>query len=86
MISRHRPATPIFAVTSSGRTHSQLALVWGVQSAVVQRAAMTDAMIATSLNAAFNRRVVKQGDLVVITAGVPTGTPGRTNMIQVHVV
>ena len=86
MISRHRPATPIFAVTSSEQTQRRLALVWGVQSALVDETASTDAMIAASLAAAVEQGAADVGDLVVITAGVPAAISGRTNMIQVRVI
>ncbi len=86
MIARHRPETPIFAATSQERIRRRLALVWGVQSALVEETASTDAMIAASLAAALEQGVVERGDLAVITAGVPTGIAGRTNMIQVRIV
>lgn len=86
MISRHRPATPILAVTSSEKTQRQLALVWGIQSALVDETGSTDAMIAASLAAAVEQGVADAGDLAVITAGVPAAISGRTNMIQVRVV
>lgn len=85
-ISRHRPATPILAVTSSEKTRRRLALVWGVQSALVDETASTDAMITASLAAAVEQGVAASGDLVVITAGVPAAISGRTNMIQVRFV
>ncbi len=86
MISRHRPLTPIFAVTSSEQTQRQLALIWGVESTRVPPATTMDEMIEASLNAALRQGSVQPGDLCVITAGVPVGTAGRTNMIQVRVV
>ena len=86
MISRHRPATPIFAVTTSEKTQRRLALVWGIESALVDETESTDAMIAASLAAAVGRGVAAAGDLAVITAGVPSGIPGTTNMIQVRVI
>jgi pyruvate kinase len=85
-ISRHRPATPILAVTSSEKTQRRLALVWGIQSALVPETASTDAMIAASLAAVVEQGVAVSGDLVVITAGVPFAISGRTNMVQVRVV
>lgn len=84
MISRHRPRTPIFAVTSSEETQRHLALVWGVESTVVPKAANTEMMVATSLAALLEHGVAKKGDLVVLTAGVPAGVAGRTNMVQVR--
>ena len=86
MISRHRPLTPIFAVTSNESTQRRLALVWGVNASLVSNAVTMEQVIAESITAALNQGVVKEGDLVVITAGVPAGIAGRTNMIQVRVV
>ncbi|MGE5263630.1 MAG: pyruvate kinase [Acidobacteriota bacterium] len=84
MISRHRPRTPIFAVTSSEETQRRLALVWGVESTVVPKAANTEIMVAQSLAALSEQGVARDGDLVVLTAGVPAGVAGRTNMVQVR--
>jgi pyruvate kinase len=86
MISRHRPLTPILAVTSSEQVQRRLALVWGVRSVLASRATTMDQVIEASLNAALGEGIVQKGDLVVVTAGVPVGIPGRTNMIQVRVV
>jgi pyruvate kinase len=86
MISRHRPLTPIFAVTTSEQTQRQLALVWGAQATRVPRAATMDQVIETCFQAALAQNIVQKGDVVVVTAGVPVGAPGRTNMLQVRVV
>ncbi len=86
MISRHRPLIPIFAVTANARTQRQLALVWGVRAARVNRAATLDEIIAEGLQRALEAGLVQPGDLAVVTAGVPVGVPGRTNMVQVRVV
>ncbi len=86
MIARHRPRTPIFAVTMTEETNRRLALVWGVESVVVDAEPTTEAMVGASLKSAKRHGVVKEGDLVVITAGVPVGLSGRTNMVQVRVV
>jgi pyruvate kinase len=86
MISRHRPHTPIFAVTTSAETQRRLALVWGVECVVVRPLDGMEGMVAQSLAAAQEHGVVQEGDVVVVTAGVPVGIPGRTNMIQVHII
>ncbi len=86
MISRHRPQTPIFAVTWNQETERRLALVWGVQSATIPEAPDIEAMIASGIEAALEKGVVQKGDGVVITAGAPVGIAGRTNMIQVRTV
>ena len=83
-IACHRPATPIIAPTPSPRTCRQLALVWGVEPLLVDQFANTDTMICTAVDAARKRGLVQDGDLVIITTGVPVGGAGLTNMIKVH--
>jgi pyruvate kinase len=86
MVAKHRPATPILAVTPSLETQRRLALVWGVYSLLVSEFAHTDQMIETAVQAALTEGLIEKGDIVVITAGVPLGGSGRTNMLKVHVV
>lgn len=86
MIARHRPQTPIFAVTWNAETQRRLALVWGAQSEIIPPATSIETMIGASIEAARARGIVRNGDCVVITAGVPVGAPGRTNMVQVRMV
>ena len=84
MVARHRPKTPIFAVSSNPETCQRLALVWGVEAHAVPVFQDTDDLIESSLRAAQEKGMVAEGDTVVIAAGVPHGKPGRTNMIKVH--
>lgn len=86
MIARHRPLTRILAVTANEKTQRQLALVWGIHSALIARAETLDDVIASGIAAAQREGWVQTGDRVVITGGVPAGFAGRTNMIQVRVV
>ncbi len=86
MVAKHRPTTPIIAITSELVTCQRLALVWGVQPFLVDRFTDTDQMIVTAVQAALEEGLVGRGDTVVITAGVPLGGPGRTNMLKVHIV
>ena len=85
MVSKFRPKTPIIAATDSERTRRQLALSWGVYSVQADQAKNTDDVIEYSINAAKEADYVKQGELVVVTAGVPVGESGTTNLIKVHV-
>ena len=85
MVSKFRPKTPIIAATDSERTRRQLALSWGVYSVQADQAKNTDDVIEYSINAAKESDYVKQGELVVVTAGVPVGESGTTNLIKVHV-
>ncbi len=84
MVAKHRPQTPIIAVTARDDTLRRLALVWGVSPLRVEVFLGTDELISTSVEAAQKLGMVEQGDIVVITAGVPLGEAGRTNMIKVH--
>lgn len=86
MVAKHRPAIPIIAPTPVPETQRRLSLVWGVHPLLVQEFTNTDEMIATTVQAALDEGLVERGDLVVITAGVPRGGPGKTNMIKVHLV
>ena len=86
MIARHRPHTPIVATTPRQDTLRRLALVWGVQPMLAEPFANTDEMIKATVRVAVAKRLVEPGDLVVITAGIPFGGKGRTNMLKVHVV
>jgi len=83
-VAMHRPLTPIIAPSPSETTCRQLALVWGVHPLLVEQFADTDAMISTAVGAALARHLVEEGDLVIITAGVPVGGAGLTNMLKVH--
>jgi len=83
-VAMHRPVTPIIAPSPSETTCRQLALVWGVQPLLVEQFVDTDTMIATAVGAAQARNLVGEGDLVIITAGVPVGGSGLTNMLKAH--
>jgi len=86
MISRYRPGAPIAAVTPDKGVQRRLALVWGVIPLPVARIMDTDQMISTAVEAAENNGIIKGGDLVVITAGVPVGVQGTTNLMKIHTV
>jgi pyruvate kinase len=86
MVARHRPAVPIVAVTPNERTLTGLALVWGVQPVLVSHFKTTDEMVFMIVQAAHHEGFVQKGDRVVLTAGIPFGGEGLTNMLKVHVV
>ncbi len=85
-IASFRPATPIIAPTPLLSTYRQLALVWGVEPLLVDSFADTETMIVTVVEAARARGFVQDGDLVLITAGVPLSGLGLTNTVKVHYV
>jgi pyruvate kinase len=86
MISKYRPKAPIIAVTSDPGVSRRLSLVWGVTAQIGQEASTTDEMLEISVEESLNTGLVKHGDLIVITAGVPVGEAGTTNIMKVHVV
>ena len=86
LVSRCRPEVPILAHTPDDRTRRQLALCWGVMAVLGEDLGRTDEMVAAALKAAKRAGLVRKGQTVVITAGVPTGVPGTTNLIKAEVV
>jgi pyruvate kinase len=84
MVSRHRPDTPIIGITSNPQTYRRLALTWGVLPVLTDQARNTDETLEIAAQTAQDQGIVEPDDLVVITAGVPTGISGSTNMIKIH--
>ncbi len=86
MISKFRPKTPIIAATCCERVRRKLNLSFGVYSVLIPALDNTDELIDLSVNESVTQEFIKSGDLVVITAGVPAGVAGTTNLIKVHIV
>ncbi|WP_027717850.1 pyruvate kinase [Desulfovirgula thermocuniculi] len=86
MVSKYRPRAPIIAATPKAKVLRKLALVWGVQPLLVGYTRDTDGMIASAIEASLAAGLISPGDLVVITAGVPAGVHGTTNLLKVHTV
>ena len=86
MVSKYRPMTRIVAVTPDKRVQHFLTLSWGVYPLLVPQSNNTDDMIDNAVSKALDHNLVKNGDLVTITAGAPVGIPGTTNLIKVDVV
>jgi len=84
MVAMHRPAQPVVAVTADVATYRKLALVWGVYPVLAPRGRHTDELIVNAIMHAQHSGFARKGDRVVITAGVPAGIPGRTNLIKVE--
>ena len=82
-ISRFKPDCPIIGCTTSEKVYHQLNLLWGVKPLYLKREETTEELFADAVTEAKNAGYVKEGDIVVITAGVPLGIAGRTNMIRV---
>ncbi|HEY3297985.1 MAG TPA: pyruvate kinase, partial [Armatimonadota bacterium] len=85
-VSKYRPEAPIIAAPTLASTFRQLALSFGVYPVLVAKSRNTDDMIEEAVEGAKRVGLVKDGDTVVLTAGVPAGIPGHTNLIKVHTV
>ena len=85
-LSKFRPYYPIVGCTTEENVCRQLNLSWGVVPMLIDEVEDTDALFEAAVGAAEKTGLVKNGDLVVITAGVPLGISGTTNMMKVHVV
>lgn len=86
MISRFRPFCPIIAPTDNERVQRQMHLSWGVIPCLVEPLTSVEEMFEEGVKQAQKLGVVKDGDVVVITAGVPGGMSGTTNLLKVHTV
>lgn len=82
-VSRERPKNRILTLTPSLSTARNLALTWGVYSVTVETFDSEDDMIGHACETAYKHDLVKFGDHVVITAGIPYGRPGTTNMLRI---
>lgn len=85
-ISKFRPENPLIATTHVDRVAKKLSMVWGIQPILTKKVEATDQLIDNSISEALKHGYIKEGDLVVLTAGIPAATPGSTNMIKVHTV
>ncbi|MFQ3617860.1 MAG: pyruvate kinase [Cyanobacteriota bacterium] len=85
-VSKYRPSTPILAVTPHVDVARQLQLVWGVRPLLVLNLPSTGQTFQAALNVAQEKNFLKEGDLVVMTAGTLQGVSGSTDLIKVEVV
>ncbi|MCW5946319.1 MAG: pyruvate kinase [Fimbriimonadales bacterium] len=81
MVAKFRPKVPVLCATYRERTARQVALLWGVNPLLTTEFHDTEEMIAKGFIAAIDKGVLKPGDVVVITAGIPVGRPGTTNLV-----
>ena len=86
MICRFRPACPVAALTMHEKVRRQLAICWGVIPFLTGEVTSTDRLFSLSAEVALKERLVQNGDTVVITAGVPLGKSGSTNLIKAAIV
>ncbi len=86
MVSKYRPKSPIIAVTPIEPVMRRLALTWGVIPVLGTPAETTDEMFDIAVRGGIDSGNVKLGDTVIITAGVPVGRSGSTNLIKIHTI
>ncbi|MFG6395505.1 MAG: pyruvate kinase [Lachnospiraceae bacterium] len=83
LISRYRPYSPIIGCTPSKKTYYQMGLSWGVMPVMIKEETDTEELFKNSMKAAQESGYIEKGGLAVITAGVPLGISGTTNIIRV---
>ncbi len=85
-LSKYRPSLPIIGCTDTEQVCRFMALSWGVVPVLMSTVRSTDELIDLSIAAAQNKGLLEEGDLVVVTAGVPVGVSGSTNILKAHTV
>lgn len=83
MISRYKPSCPIIGCSVNPRVCRQINLNWGVKPVLVMKQETEDDLFDEAVRAALKTGIIKKGDKVVLTAGLPLGVAGKTNMIRV---
>jgi pyruvate kinase len=84
LISAHRPQVPIYALSPGRETVRRCALMWGVQAGSMRRHEITEELIADAARRVVELGWVKEGSRVAITAGLPSGRPGTTSLLQIQ--
>ncbi len=83
-VSKYRPKCPIISAALSEKVRRQLNLCWGVIPVICYEKTNTDELIQHALEVSKKTEIIKDGDIVVITAGIPLGQSGTTNMLKVE--
>jgi pyruvate kinase len=86
MISKFRPECPIIGCTINEKVYRQLSMSWGVIPVLFEEKESSDELFEHAVEKAVDTGLVKCGDLVVLTAGLPMGIPGMTNILKVQIV
>ena len=84
LISAHRPTVPIYALSPGRETVRRCGLMWGVKAASMKRYEVTEELIAAAARRVVELGWLKPGDRVGITAGLPSGKPGTTSLLQIQ--
>ena len=86
LLSKYRPAQPIIACVMNEQVQRQLAISWGITPLMMALAHSTEELIEMSTSLAKENGYLHDGELAVVTAGVPVGVSGTTNMIKIHMI
>ena len=86
LLSKYRPAQPIIACVMDEQVQRQLSISWGITPLMMDLATSTDELIEKSTALAKEHGYLHDGELAVVTAGVPVGVSGTTNMIKIHMI
>jgi pyruvate kinase len=84
LISAHRPTVPIYALSPGRETVRRCGLMWGVQAASMRRYETTEDLIAAAVKRVVELGWIKAGERVGVTAGLPSGKPGTTSLLQIQ--
>lgn len=84
MMSKFRPRQPIVAATPKEKTFHQLALAWGVHPILTKYENNWDALMSQAFSGIKESGMAKEGDTIVLSAGLPLQTSGKTNLVQVE--
>jgi len=84
LVSAHRPQVPIYALSPGRETVRRCGLMWGVEAGPMRRHEITEALIADAASRVVELGWVKAGARIGVTAGLPSGRPGTTSLIQVQ--
>jgi pyruvate kinase len=86
LVSKFRPSIPIYCAAWNKKVQTQMAIVWGVEAVQIDLPRTTDEQIANAISAFVKEKRLKANDRVIVSAGVPPGIAGNTNMILVEIV
>jgi pyruvate kinase len=84
LVSAHRPPVPVYALSPSEKTVRRCSLMWGIKAAPCRYLTVTEELLGECARRAVAARWVQPGDRIGITAGLPSGSPGTTNLFQVQ--
>lgn len=86
MVSKYKPKAPIIAVTPAEKVAAALTLTWGIYPLLCPPTASTDEIFNTAVKVALEAELIHNGDLIILTAGVPVGVPGTTNFLRIETI